>query len=165
MTETLRRNLLEALVIFALGAVLGLSFNYQLLMDVFSGKTVQSAAPPAPQSAVASAPQLVDLNGVQERLAAGALAVDARIIEMFAEGHLPGARALPLDELADYLDAFKEQVPRDRELILYCSGFGCPDSGELAGRLVAEGYTRVLVYEGGFPEWQGRGLPVEGGAQ
>jgi len=46
-------------------------------------------------------------------------------------------------------------------LMLYCSGFGCPDSFDLGERLLAEGYLDVRVYEGGFPEWRDAGLPVE----
>lgn len=163
MTETFRRNLFEALVICALGSVLGLSFNYRLLMDIFEGRAVQTAVEPAGGPAVPVAFSQVDVEGVRQKLAVGALAVDARIVEMYAEGRLPGARSLPLDEIDTSIEAFLREVPRGRELVVYCSGYGCPDSGTLAARLVAEGYGRVSVYEGGFPEWQSRGLPVESG--
>ena len=49
-------------------------------------------------------------------------------------------------------------------LVVYCSGYGCPDSFDLAMRLLAAGYRDVLVFEGGFPAWQDAGLPVMTGA-
>jgi 3-mercaptopyruvate sulfurtransferase SseA len=48
-------------------------------------------------------------------------------------------------------------------LVLYCSGYGCPDSFDLGIILLAEGYRDVRVFEGGFPEWADAGLPVERG--
>ena len=90
--------------------------------------------------------------------------IDARADEIYAEGHLPKAISLPLGEVDDLLKAFKRNVAREATLIIYCSGFGCPDSFDLGMRLIEEGYEDVRVYEGGFPEWRDAGLPVEKGA-
>ena len=49
-------------------------------------------------------------------------------------------------------------------MILYCSGYGCPDSFDLGQILLEEGFRDVRVYEGGMPEWRDQGLPVEKGA-
>ncbi len=43
--------------------------------------------------------------------AGGALFVDVRSREMFAEGHIPGAVSLPLGELDAHMAAFAQEVP------------------------------------------------------
>jgi rhodanese-related sulfurtransferase len=157
----LRRILLEAAVIVLLGVVLGLSFNGRLLLKVFSG------GPPQPSAVVESRalyPQPVDLAEVRELAAAGAVLLDARTAELYADGHLPGARSLPLGEMDEGLAAFRQTVPTDAVIVTYCSGYGCPDSFDQGVRLLAEGWRDVRVFEGGYPEWHDAGLPVEQGA-
>jgi rhodanese-related sulfurtransferase len=163
MNGELRRILLEAAVILALGVVVGLSFNYRLVLDVFSGR-LSPQAPVVADPAVEFYPVPADLQRVQTLLGQGALLVDARAVELYAEGHLQGARSLPLGELPNQLAAFRAQVPLETTLILYCSGYGCPDSFDLGVLLLKEGYRDVQVFEGGFPEWRDAGLPVDKGA-
>ncbi|NIQ96508.1 MAG: rhodanese-like domain-containing protein, partial [Desulfuromonadales bacterium] len=93
-----------------------------------------------------------------------AILVDARLPEFYAEGHLPGAVSLPFAEAESRLAAFREQYP-GQSLIVYCSGYGCSDSFDLAVLLLANGYHDVMVYEGGYPEWRDAGLEVEKGMQ
>lgn len=160
MYDGLTRSLLEALVIFAVGVLVGLSINYRLVMDAFGGK-LQAPLPVATVGEpVNRYPAPVDLEGLRSELQGGALAVDARIPELFAEGHIPGAVSLPLADLDQDLPAFLDKVPRDRRIITYCNGYGCPDSFDLGVKLLAAGYTDVLVFEGGMPAWQDAGLPV-----
>jgi len=170
MSPGIRTVLIEATVIFAIGVVLGLSFNARVVLDAFAGR-LSPVATPAPggegvQSTVEfqAFPLPVMLEEVRELLAAGAMAVDARAAEVYGEGHLPGALSFPLGEYGQVLPGFLEKVAKESTLILYCSGFGCPDSFDLGERLLAEGYLDVRVYEGGFPEWRDAGLPVEKGA-
>lgn len=157
-----RRILLEAVVIFVLGVVLGLSFNYRLVMNAFGGAP---AAPASTGDAPADIrfPAPADLEEVRQLLGEGAVPVDARAREIYDEGHLPSARSLPLGEVAELIESFVEAVPADSVLLVYCSGYGCPDSFDLGVRLLSEGYRNVRVFEGGYPEWRDAGLPVEGG--
>lgn len=153
------RLILECVVIVALGILIGLSANVEQLRQVWSGEAVR---PATPQSV--SLPEPVMLEEVRELLTLGALAVDARLPEQFAEGHLPAAYNLPLAEFEQEVVAFVAQVAKGRVLVLYCNGYGCPDSFDLGQRLMQKGYMAVRVFEGGFPEWLDAGLPVEGGA-
>jgi len=155
----LPRILIEAGIILAVGVLLGLTLHADLVGRVLRGE-VARPAPAATRPAAEHYPEPVDLKTVQQQLAAGAQLVDARISELHREGHLPGSVSLPLDEYPARRDAFRSQVPANRPLITYCNGYGCPDSYDLAVRLLADGYTRVMVFEGGFPEWQDAGLPV-----
>jgi rhodanese-related sulfurtransferase len=115
----------------------------------------------APANAVL--PQPVLLAEVRELAATGALLVDARDAALYADGHLPAAVSLPLAEVDAVLESFRQQVAAARTLILYCNGYGCQDSFDLALRLMNEGYRDVRVFEGGFPEWRDAGLPVAKG--
>ena len=164
MSSELRRILLEAAIIFILGVVIGLSFNYRLIMDVFEGELVPPGQPVAGSESPELFPEPVDLAGVLELRAAGAILVDARIPELYAEGHLPDALSLPWSEFADRSAGFREKVALDRDIVTYCSGYGCTDSFDLAQALLQLGYHRVLVFEGGLPEWRAADLPVIEGA-
>ena len=83
----------------------------------------------------------------------------------YRAGHLAGAVALPLGEVAARLADFKLKVPTEQVLVIYCNGFGCPDSFELGVALLAAGYPRVRIFEGGFPEWRDAGRPLEVGRE
>lgn len=158
-----RRVLAEASLIAGLGMLTGLVINHRLVVDAFSARLV-APAPVAPQSG-GQLPQPVLLAEVRELLAAGALPVDARDGALHADGHLPGALSLPLGEVDPQIAAFHRQVPVEKTLVVYCNGYGCPDSFDLAQRLIAEGYRDVRVFEGGFPEWRDAGLPVDKGGR
>lgn len=60
------------------------------------------------------------------------------------------------------MKAFIAAHPVETTLVVYCNGYGCPDSRETAEKLLSAGFGRVFVYEGGFPEWKEAGLPTEG---
>ena len=157
MENDLRRIALEAIVIAALGALIGLSFHYRLLVDAL-GEGV--AATRSEASADADFPTPVGLTQARDLLRGGAVAIDARIPELFREGHLPGAVSLPLGEADAALPELRRNIPAETILIVYCSGYGCPDSFDLALRLIEEGYREVRVFEGGLPAWRDAGLPV-----
>ncbi len=59
-----------------------------------------------------------------------------------------------------------EKMPRrEQPLVVYCSGYDCHDSRDLATRLLAAGYRTVYVFEGGYPEWRDAGYPTREGKQ
>lgn len=161
--NTLQRILFEAVLLAALGATIGMAVNHRLVSDAFSGRVTAPAV--APVSSTASLPQPVLLAEVRELATAGALLIDARERSLYAEGHLPGAVSLPIGEVEALLEGFRGQVDVARTLILYCSGYGCPDSFDLGMHLLREGYRDVRVFEGGFPEWRDAGLPVAKGGE
>ena len=46
--------------------------------------------------------------------------------------------------------------------VIYCSGEGCSLSEDLAFYMSENlGFNKILIYEGGMPEWIDNGLPVE----
>jgi rhodanese-related sulfurtransferase len=157
--SNLRQVLLQSVVIVCFGIGVGLMFNFPMLMKIMKegapkGERIVSATV-APRS-----PRTVVLEEV-EQLQGKTLRIDARIPELYAEGHLPGAVSLPYAEVDGLLDSFKARVAKDESMIIYCSGYGCPDSFDLSLLLLAEGYQDVGVFEGGYPQWRDAGKPIE----
>ena len=174
LSPSLRRIILEAFILCVLSVAVGLSLNFKLIFNAFSGKAISAPGytSPVPEKAMAenletfpSFPMPVSLDEIDELLAINAVLIDARSVLSFQQEHLAGALSLPFADLDNHLVAFMQQVSIDQTLITYCSGYGCSDSFELGERLLKEGYADVLVYEGGLPEWQSAGRPLEGAGQ
>lgn len=91
---------------------------------------------------------------LRERNAAPFL-LDVRTAEEFAEGRVPGAKNVPVREL----EARLAEVPRDREVVVYCHSGG---RARLAGNLLRErGYPNVREMTGSMMAWEAQQLPVE----
>jgi rhodanese-related sulfurtransferase len=93
--------------------------------------------------------------------------LDARRTSVYAEGHIAGARSFPIWEATvddGIKKLFEEGYDVNAPLVVYCSGGDCEDSHMLAQRLHGYGFNNALVYTGGFPDWQKRGMPVGKGS-
>jgi rhodanese-related sulfurtransferase len=82
--------------------------------------------------------------------------LDVRPTAEFAAGHLPGAVSAPLGELAGHL----RDLPKDRELVVYCRGPYCAYSHVAVDLLRRKGFHARRL-EDGLPEWEAEALPVE----
>lgn len=168
-TKPWTRTFAEICLIVLIPALAGLVWNRTLLTGAWRGEVRSEAARQTEaQAATGEAlPMPIAMAQVKELLDAGqAVAVDARSPQQYRDGHLPGAHLLPVEVARKGkpfpLDA---RVGRDATVIVYCNGFSCHDSMEVAKLLIAGGYVSVYVYEGGFPEWRDAGHPVaKGGA-
>lgn len=93
-----------------------------------------------------------------------AVIIDARTPEEYAEGHIPGSVNMPYDAVVTdpaRLEAFDAQ---GKPIIVYCGGGTCEVSMNLAFAMIQAGHSKLLVFMGGWPEWQGAGYPVATGA-
>ncbi len=98
----------------------------------------------------------VDADELMARVERGdAVLLDVRPGIEFNAGHLPGARSLPLVELAERMS----EVPKDKEIVAYCRGPYCLMAREAARVLRSEGFT-VHPLEDGPLEWEDAGRPV-----
>lgn len=77
-----------------------------------------------------------------------ALLIDVRAADEYRHGHLPGARSLPLDELAGRLG----ELPRDRLIVACCRGPYCTFAAD-AVQLLAERGFPAARFEEGIAEW------------
>jgi rhodanese-related sulfurtransferase len=79
--------------------------------------------------------------------------IDTRRPEKFADGHIPGARNLPYDELADRID----EMEWGKEIVLVCE----IGQSSLQAARILESYEGVdddaLVanLDGGYEDWDG----------
>lgn len=95
--------------------------------------------------------------------AKAALFVDAREPEDYRAGHLPGSINLPFDKSVADPETVEKADTGGRPVVVYCEGFPCEVSTQVAWAFVQAGHRRVLVYTGGFGEWAGAGYPVARG--
>lgn len=86
--------------------------------------------------------------------------VDVRPAEEYQAGHIPGARSIPLAQLAGRL----KEVPRGREVVAYCRGPYCVMAVEAVELLRSKGYVAHRM-EQGVADWRARGWRVERPAQ
>lgn len=81
--------------------------------------------------------------------------LDVRPPDEFDQGHLPGARNIPLADLRIHLAT----LPRDREVVAYCRGPWCVLAFEAVAMLRAGGWTAHRL-DGGLPEWRRTGREI-----
>jgi rhodanese-related sulfurtransferase len=98
----------------------------------------------------------VTTDELAEALAAGAVLIDVRRADEFAEKRVPGAVLIPLDELGTRVD----EVPATGTVFVICAVGG--RSLTAATALNGIGRTTVSV-AGGTNKWAGEGRPIESG--
>jgi membrane protein DedA with SNARE-associated domain/rhodanese-related sulfurtransferase len=103
----------------------------------------------------------ISVDELHRLMDAGAtpLVVDVRsaIARSMEPRHIPGAIHLPLHGFEEHI----RELPRDREIILYCS---CPNeasAAQVAKLLINAGFVRVRPLLGGLEAWIAAGLPVD----
>ncbi|MGQ9688269.1 MAG: rhodanese-like domain-containing protein [Desulfobaccales bacterium] len=92
------------------------------------------------------------------------LFLDVRSPEEYAELHVARALNLPEDKLEDEKELKNSGIlglPRDRQIVVYCSTVRCDASLKAARRLQALGFTRVMAFLGGFQAWDEAGYDVD----
>ncbi len=86
----------------------------------------------------------------------GALVLDIRKAEEFAQGHVNGAKHLPSDQILTAGDTFKRF--KEKPVVVYC------DSGSLAAAAVRQlneqGFTKAFTLRGGLAGWRAENLPI-----
>ncbi|MHB8628835.1 MAG: ArsR/SmtB family transcription factor [Aggregatilineales bacterium] len=97
------------------------------------------------------------LNELLTRLHEPELVIlDVRPALEYAQGHIPGARSMPIDELKTRLN----ELSPEQEIVAYCRGPYCVFADEAVETLVAHGYQARRMQEG-YPDWKLANLPTE----
>jgi len=81
--------------------------------------------------------------------------LDVRTPEEYAEGHIAGAKLIPVQVLAEHLN----EVPKDKQVYIYCKSGG--RSSRASKLLASNGFTNIENIKGGFDAWKAAGYPVE----
>ena len=98
----------------------------------------------------------VGLRDLEQALKDGALLLDVRESDEYAEGHVPGAQLLPLSVLPVRM----HELPRDRPVYVVCQGGG--RSAQAAELLSSAGVDARSV-TGGTAAWISCGRPTQTG--
>ena len=98
------------------------------------------------------------------RLDRGALFLDARGIDYYAMGHIPGALLLPEHDFDRAFAQLEGTLRKRFDIVVYCSGYGCEASHIVARKLRERGIAAAILNEG-WPAWTDAGYPVKEGEQ
>jgi rhodanese-related sulfurtransferase/rubrerythrin len=75
--------------------------------------------------------------------------LDVRQPGEYAQGHIPGARLIPLPQLSDRMN----EIPKDSTTLVYCAVGG---RSRLAAQMLSgKGFSEILNLTGGFKAWNG----------
>ena len=112
----------------------------------FAGHGVEDTVDSLP---VERAKQLLDAG---EKL----IFVDLRPTKEFQQNRLPGARSIPLAEIANRFN----EIPKSGRVVLYCD---CKpyDVADRAVFLEYRGYRNIFIMPEGYTGWVKRGYPIE----
>ena len=83
------------------------------------------------------------------------LVLDVREQFEYNEGHIPGVKLIPMNEVSSRLS----EIPRDKTVVVTCRTGN--RSSQVANLLREKGYTRVINMDGGIVAWQQAGLKIE----
>lgn len=83
------------------------------------------------------------------------LMIDARPPKLYKLGTILGAMNINMRDMKVY-NAKLGLLPKDKsaKIVSYCNGPKCKLSLKLAKNLAKVGYSNVVIYSGGYPEWK-----------
>ena len=159
--KAIREVLLRALLLAGAAAGLGLAANAVRPQRLpWVGDWARHVEARARQEKI----PLATLAALRQAVAQGtAVVLDARPMADYAAGHIPGAAALPQDQVADFLAVRLAAYDRRQALVTYCAGAECDEALQLALLLRVQGYTNLALFAGGLREWRETGGAVEAG--
>jgi rhodanese-related sulfurtransferase len=104
----------------------------------------------------------IEAAAARARLDEGALFLDARGIDFYRMGHIPGALPLPEDDFDRAFAGLEDTLRRRFDIVVYCAGYGCEASHIVARKLRERGIAAAILHEG-WPAWTDAGYPVQEG--
>jgi rhodanese-related sulfurtransferase len=100
--------------------------------------------------------EAISRDELQARIAGSkAIVLDVRPTLEYRQGHIAGARSIPVDELEGRI----AELDPGTDVVAYCRGPYCVYADEAVTILVARGF-RAVRYDEGYPDWAAAGLPV-----
>jgi rhodanese-related sulfurtransferase len=95
----------------------------------------------------------VDLNQFTAECARTHVVIDVREPEEYAEGHVPGARSIPLSKVPERIDG----LPSSRPIYVVCA---TGNRSMAAAELMSRAGLAAFSVSGGTSGWRDRGRPV-----
>lgn len=99
----------------------------------------------------------IDVTALHSRVTSKSIIIDVRTPQEYAQGHLPNAKNIPIQELRIRM---KELIPyKDKEIFLVCaSGVRSHNATQT---LQQKGFSKAINVIGGTRGWQAKGFPTE----
>ena len=151
-----RNNIIEICSIVLFGICLGLGFNLiskNRIPYVTPSKSEMYAEKNIHRITVSEAKNRFDFNK--------SIFLDARDAEAYKKGTIPGALNLPTGEFAIYYPQMERSLPKDANIVVFCSGVDCLSSYYLAVELIKMDYNNIELFEDGVDGWIKNGCPAE----
>jgi len=99
---------------------------------------------------------MLDMKNLIGKLGEGEIILDVRGVDEFKGGHLPGARNIPHDQVAQHATELK----KFKAIYIHCQAG--KRAGMAADALSKLGLTNIVcISGGGMGDWLAAGLPVE----
>lgn len=105
-----------------------------------------------------------DLKNIMQRRERGYLILDAREIEAYCKGHIPGA----MDAFDAEIESIVSKMDKNAHIIVYGPGQWVKSdnpadrlSGDASMRLMKLGFKNVMELNGGFEAWDNAGNRVD----
>jgi rhodanese-related sulfurtransferase len=110
--------------------------------------------------------RIVSLEETRSMVDAGnALILDARPDLFHQLGHIKGAKNLSKKNFPEDFEALKGTLDvahaKKQPILVYCADVHCPDASTVAGWLIERGFRSLLIFEGGWAEWEAAGFAGE----
>ena len=105
----------------------------------------------------AGGPWVTTLQATQLMNRDDALVIDLRPAEDYAQGHILGARSVPLADLERRAGEFEKH--KEKPVVVHCADGNRAAAGAAVLRRL--GFGGVVNLQGGFAAWKQAGLPVE----
>ncbi|HKW83901.1 MAG TPA: rhodanese-like domain-containing protein [Burkholderiaceae bacterium] len=129
------------------------------LASLSTADTPAAPTPVVAPAAANAAPRIsqADLLARLDKKDPNVVVLDVRTAAEYAAGHVPGARNVSHDELANRLGEL--DALRDKDVVLYCrSGRRTALAEDV---LRKAGFTKLLHLDGDYLAWQAENRPVE----
>jgi len=154
-----RKILWQAGLIVIMGVVIGLALHFSLLREYGAGEFLREdvVSEEYPDILFITLAEAEDLFNTRS-----ALFIDSRQADLYHAGHIFGAFSLPYGAGETGVLLAEWDRPLDEILVVYCDGQECRSSVHIARQLHDAGFLDIRIFFGGWEEWNGAGLPVEG---
>ena len=102
----------------------------------------------------------ISLEALKARLDAGTptTLVDVREQHEFNAGYIPGAIHIPRGFLE--IQAEGKLPNKNAPIVVYCNGPECWKSFKASSVSIKAGYSNILWYREGFPDWKSKNMPI-----
>jgi rhodanese-related sulfurtransferase len=149
-----------AVAIILISSAIGVLENISLVKQLINGGCITPLS--ASTSNSSREASRIELEEAKKKFDEGkAVFIDARCSDEYNQGHIKGAISLSPDRLEMECPLAIVQLPREKEIVTYCSGTDCRLSIELAEKLTNLGYQKVSTFFGGWLTWEAAGYPIE----